>query len=63
MGALGSRATRRNLEAILRYLDRLPEQEFSVVCVLDATARDRSLEQTAAYQRWAAAHGDLLTNR
>jgi hypothetical protein len=63
MGALGSRATSRTFEAIIRYLDRLPEQEFSVVCVLDATARDRSLEQTAAYQRWAAAHGDLLTNR
>ena len=51
MGALGHRASRENLAALIRYLDRLPEQEFSVVCVLDATGRDRSLEQTMAYQR------------
>jgi hypothetical protein len=61
MGALAHRATPRNFEAVIRYLDRLPEQEFSVVCVLDATARDAQLTLTAAYQSWAAAHGTMLS--
>ena len=50
-----------NFAAIVRYLDRLPEQEFAVVCVVDATARNRDLMVTSAYQSWAAAHGDLLS--
>ena len=61
MGALAHRATARNFAAIVRYLDRLPEQEFSVVCVVDATARDGQLMLTTAYQTWAAAHGSMLT--
>ena len=61
MGVLAHRATPRNFDAVVRYLDRLPEQEFSVVCVLDATARDERLTLTAAYQAWAAAHGTMLS--
>ena len=61
MGALAHRATPRNFAAVIRYLDRLPEQEFSVVCVVDATARDERLMLTAAYQAWAAAHGTMLS--
>jgi len=63
MGALSYRASAANLGAIVRYLDRLPEQEFSVVCMLDATARNPDLTLTGAYQRWAAAHGDLLSGQ
>ena len=61
MGALAHRATPRNFAAVIAYLDRLPEQEFSVVCVVDATARDQRLTLTAAYQNWAAAHGAMLS--
>ena len=61
MGALAHRATPRNFAAVVRYLDRLPEQEFSVACVVDATARDGQLTLTAAYQSWAAAHGAMLS--
>jgi len=61
MGALSYRATQANFPAIIQYLNRLPEQEFAVVCVLDATARDQALMVTGAYQSWAAAHGDLLS--
>ena len=63
MGALAHRAKAGTFAAIVRYLDRLPQQEFAVVCVLDATARDPALMTTSGYQRWAAAKGDLLTNR
>ena len=41
MGALSYNATPANFAAIVRYLDRLPEQEYAVVCVVDATARNR----------------------
>jgi hypothetical protein len=61
MGALACAATAANFAAIVRYLDRLPEQEYAVVCVVDATARNRDLMVTSAYQSWAAAHGDLLS--
>ena len=61
MGALSYRAKPANFPSIVRYLDRLPEQEFAVVCVVDATARDRDITLTAAYQQWAAAHGELLS--
>ena len=61
MGALSYRAKPANFAAIVRYLDRLPEQEFAVVCVVDATARDKDLALTTAYQAWAAAHGELLS--
>jgi len=61
MGALACRATQANFDNLVRYLERLPEQEFSVVCVLDATARDEALMLTHGYQRWAARHGELLS--
>jgi hypothetical protein len=61
MGALSYHATPANFAAIVRYLDRLPEQEYAVVCIVDATARDDALTITGAYQTWAAAHGDLLS--
>lgn len=61
VGALAHRATRRNFASVLRYLGRLPEQDFALACVVDATARDASLASTPAYQAWAVAHGDLLS--
>jgi hypothetical protein len=61
MGALSYHATPANFAAIVRYLDRLPEQEYAVVCIVDATARNGDLLVTSAYQCWAAAHGDLLS--
>jgi hypothetical protein len=61
MGALAYRATPTNFDKLVRYLDRLPEQEFSVVCVLDSIARDQGLTLTHAYQRWAVRHGEFLS--
>ena len=61
MGALSYHATPANFAAIVRYLDRLPEQEYAVVCIVDATARNGDLMVTSAYQSWAAAHGELLS--
>ncbi len=62
MGALAYRATATTLAPIARYIARLSEQEFAVVCMRDATTRNPALMQTAAYQAWAVSHGDLLTN-
>jgi hypothetical protein len=63
MGALSTRAKPGNFAAILTYLARLPEQEFAVACVLDATARSPALTMTAAYQYWAVDHGSLLSGQ
>ena len=60
MGALAHRARPSNFAAVLRYLERLPEQEFAVACVRDATARDAGLTMTTAYQVWASRHAGLL---
>lgn len=60
MGALAHRTTPRNFASVIRYLDRLPEQDFAVACVVDATARDPALASTPAHTAWAVAHGRLL---
>ncbi len=62
MGALAYRATAATLAPIARYIARLSEQEFAVVCMRGTTARNPALMHTAAYQAWAVSHGDLLTN-
>jgi hypothetical protein len=56
-----ARSPGRSSPPFVRYLDHLPEQEYAVVCIVDATARNGDLFVTSAYQNWAAAHGDLLS--
>jgi len=51
--ALARRMTDTNISSICEYLERL-EPELSVCCMKMATARDKSLEETAAFSRWAA---------
>lgn len=52
-GALARRATDNNFGRIVEYADRLPA-EFSTLLVMDAVARDKSLETTIAFTKWAA---------
>ena len=55
---LSNSATRANFAAIISYLDRMPE-DFTVAAVVDATKRDKSLAETAAFCRWADLHQDV----
>jgi hypothetical protein len=51
-------ATRQNLPQIIRYAKRL-NRESEILVVTDATGRDESLKNTAAYSAWAVANQDL----
>jgi hypothetical protein len=56
---LGRIATRQNLPAIIRYAKRLP-RESEILVVTDATCRDATLKNTAAYGKWSADNADML---
>ena len=51
-------ATRANFGAVLTYLERMP-QDFVVGAVVDATKRDKTLVDTAAFIDWAARNADV----
>ncbi len=57
--ALARRATAENFKNCITYLDRLPE-EYSVMSVKDAIARDSALATTGEFTRWAIKHADVV---
>jgi len=57
--ALARRATADNLKNVVTYLDRLPE-EYSVLCIKDAIARESTLAGTATFTAWAIKHADVV---
>ena len=57
--ALARRATVQNIRRVITYLDRMP-QEYAVMSVKDATARDASLCSTAEFTQWAINHADVV---
>ena len=61
MGALARRATRQNFDRIVRYItrDEFPK-EFAVICVKDASARDKSLKQTRAMIEFGVKIQDVI---
>lgn len=56
--ALGRRMTSTNISQIVQYLDRMP-QEYAVLCIKDATARDASIQHTKAFTNWIVTHTDV----
>lgn len=58
-GALARVATRKNVSAVLTYLERMGT-EYSVFAVRDATRRDEKLMETQAWQQWALKHSRVL---
>ncbi len=55
---LGRIATRQNFPNIIRYAKRL-NRESEILIVTDATGRDESLKNIAAYGKWAVDNQDL----
>jgi hypothetical protein len=55
---LGRIATRQNFPSIIRYAKRL-NRESEILVVTDATGRDESLKNIAAYGKWAVENQDL----
>lgn len=58
--ALAHRASPKNFGRVIQYLDRIPEQEYAIYSVRDATARDTSLQSTREFTNWAVAHADVV---
>ena len=59
-GALAARATTNTIERVIEYANRLPD-EFSVLLVKDATARDeKKLTKNKAFLNWVSDHQDVL---
>ena len=58
-GALANRATEGNLERMVTYTDRMPD-EFSVLAMSMAVRRDTDLTSTQAFTKWAVGHQDVL---
>jgi MoxR-like ATPase len=58
-GALAHRAKENNMDRLVTYLARIPE-EFSVLTIRDALRRDHLLANTRAYIKWNADHPDLV---
>jgi len=56
--ALARRATEQNLRRIVIYLDRMPE-EYAVLSIKDAVARDSSLTACADFTQWIVKHADV----
>jgi hypothetical protein len=60
-GALAARATPNNIERLITYADRFDREEFNVLMVRDAIARDRKkLCKTPAFTQWVSNHQDVL---
>jgi hypothetical protein len=59
--ALGRIASPTNFDAVVEYLERLPQQEFAAVTVKDAARRSPDVQHTRAYMSWATRHQDLMS--
>lgn len=58
-GALSSRASEANFDRLIEYCMRM-RPEFQVLCIRDATQRNRKLGHTKAFDTWALANINVL---
>jgi len=57
--ALGRRMTVDNMQAAVTYLDRLSD-EYNVLAVKDAVAREQAIATTKTFTSWAIKHSDVV---
>lgn len=60
LASLADKATEKNVEAILTYIDRLPNKEFVGYFTQDAFGRDEKLLQVKAVTKWKMTSGAKL---
>lgn len=53
-------ATQENVGAILKYIERLPQQEFTIYWASDALSRDKSLREAKPFHKWLVSKGSKL---
>lgn len=57
--ALARRTSETNIARVIQYLDRLP-QEYAVMAIKDATARDKSLCNLPEFTKWVLKHQEAF---
>lgn len=57
--AMAARAKVDNFARVIQYLDRLPP-EYQVFSMKDAVTRDKALQSTGEFTKWAVAHADIM---
>ena len=58
--ALAFKMSKANAGNVIRYLKRLPQQEFAAFVIKDALARDRDLKNVEAVRQWILSDGKHL---
>jgi len=58
-GAISARASEQNMERVVRYANRMPD-EFSVLMIRDSVKNDAKVADTRHFIEWASAHKDVL---
>lgn len=60
MAALADKTTGKNVENVIKYIRRMPNQEFAAYWATDAFSRDKTLLQTKAVTQWKMTDGAKL---
>jgi len=60
-GALAYKVEESNIENVIKYLDRLPN-EFNMLCISLACRKTPELCSTKAFTEWGVKHDDILFN-
>ena len=58
--AVASRVNEKNVGSVIKYLNRLPQQEFSAFVIKDAMSRNKDLKQSQAIRDWIMQTGSKL---
>jgi hypothetical protein len=58
--AVASRVNEKNVGNVIKYLNRLPQQEFSAFVIKDAINRNKDLKQSQAIRDWIMQTGSKL---
>jgi hypothetical protein len=59
--ALGRVASVTNVDAVVQYLERFPQQEFAAVTIKDAIRKTPDVQNTRACRSWMTRHQDLMS--
>lgn len=57
---LATKADKKTIGPIIKYLDRLENPEYAVLCVKDAAHIDPDITETPEFNKWAMTHADVL---
>lgn len=60
MTGLATKATEDNFDRVVKYLNRIEEKEFQVLCVKDSMLRNQKICQTKSFNKWAVDNSMVL---